>query len=69
MNNNSKIDTEYRKAIRKVRGRVRGKYQQIAEETGYSLDTVKAVMIFRFRNDSILEAANRLAFPVNESIN
>lgn len=65
MNQNSKMDTDYKKELRQVRSAVRGNYRVIAERTGLSLDTVKSVMIFKFRNDDILREAKKLAEELN----
>ena len=55
------MNAEYRKRIRKVKPAVRGYYAMIATLSGMSIDTVRSVMTFRFRNDAVLEVAEKIA--------
>lgn len=62
----SKMNSEYRKRVRKIRSAVRGKYPAIAVKSGFSIDTVRAVMAFKFRNDAIIDVAEELGGGVTE---
>lgn len=66
---NPKMTPEYRRRVRHIKRLVRGKYTEIAENTGVSKHTVDAVMNFRFMNEAVFNEACRLAYNSDESLN
>lgn len=67
MNSERKITAEYRRHMNQLKAVLRGKYPEIAKRSRMKLDTVRAVMNLKFRNDKILSTAESLALELNES--